>query len=280
MPNKDLGSQDITTLVDQLLHTKDPATVGLRRILKKKEEAGKDYPLQSYDFNNLSSEKSGYNKVFDDEEKRLIELEKSVIQLKQMLVKQKENAEKAIEQSYQSGLKEGIEKGEKQAKDAAQSLFNEKIQEVEKRINTLFSSFEESQKKVIVDSHKQVMEICLLIAKKILNHETTVDQESVLHVIKKALSHLADRQEFTIRVSPKDLSVVTEKRELWSSISDQLDTITIKEDERIEQGGCIIESANGVIDARMATQMHEMAESIESVWESVFSNLDINQSQE
>ena len=54
MSQEKVTPENITKLVDYIMKTKDPAVVGLRRILKKKADEGEDFPLRKHDFNDFS----------------------------------------------------------------------------------------------------------------------------------------------------------------------------------------------------------------------------------
>lgn len=267
-----VSSQNVSNLINHLIKTKDPATVGLRRILKKKAKVGQDFPLQVHILEELSSDQDALGKVFNETEQRVIELEKATIELKNRLTKQKKNAEKAIQEAYKTGLKEGAERGEKSGHEKAQSEYEQQIKVIEERLLNIFKNIEESQKSILDGAHRGVLDLSTLIARKIINTELSLNTDIVLNVIKKALSYIADRKEFIVRVAPDDISTVTQKRDFWTSISERLDKVSIEEDERIERGGCIIESNAGVADARINVQIGELIEVIDSTWDSLMTS--------
>lgn len=262
-----MSSENVSSLITSLLKTKDPATVGLRRILKQKDAAGKDFPLQTHSLNELG----GINvnkKIFDGTERRVIELENENILLCKELQKLKNSSSAALKTSYEQGVNEGIAKGEKNGYEKAHSEFEQHVTSVTEQIKTVLSNVGESNKLLLQESTKSVLDLSLIIAKKIINTELMSNGDIILSVIKKAITFLVDRQKFTVRVASNDLQTVTQKKEFWMSISDKFDNILIEEDQRIEKGGCIIESSTGIVDARISVQIKELEETIDDAWNS------------
>jgi len=266
MSDDAISSENISELIEHLMKSKDPATVGLRRILKKKSEQGQDFPLQDHALEEFAA-KGSHSNVFSDNEKRLLELEKETLELKKELTSQKKNAEQAIQTAYKKGLEEGIKQGEEAGKALSQDAYNQQLKIIEERLVTLFNSITESRKSLYLEAHRNVLDLCVLMVRRIINTELSVNPDIVLSVIKKALTFIADRQEFVLRVSPDDLETVTKKQDLWTSISDRLNAITVEQDERIEKGGCIIESNTGITDARIPVQIGELIEVIDETWD-------------
>jgi flagellar assembly protein FliH len=259
----------IPEMIDFLLRVEDPATVGLRKILKKKRETDEDFPLQAMALEELDKGAASQKRVFSETERRILELEKAVIELKNKLALQKSYTEKAVRDAYNSGAGDGLQKGEKAGYEKAKTEYNARVKEIEERLVTVFQSIESSRTSFLLAAHNEVLKIAHCIARKIIDTQISIDGDIVLTVIKKALSYLSDRQEYTIKVSPDDITTVTQKKEFWTSIADHLDKIKITEDSRIEKGGCIIESQTGIVDARISVQMDELNEVINAAWDSM-----------
>ncbi len=271
MSDEIVSPQDISDLVKHLMKTKDPATVGLRRILKKKADHGSDFPLQQHVLEEFS-DKEGAIKVFSKNETQVIELERKNLALENELAKQKKSAESALQAAYKKGLLEGIAQGQKEGYEKGHAEFVQQMKGIEDRLVSLLKDIEESRKVLFLEANRTVLDLSIQMVRKIITTELSVNQEIVLSVIKKALTYIADRQEFVVRVSPDDFETVTKKKDFWTSISDRLDAITVEADKRIEKGGCIVESNTGITDARIPVQIGELIDVIDTTWENLFSS--------
>jgi flagellar assembly protein FliH len=269
MPEESNPPQNVSSFIEYLKKTKDPAVVGLRRILKKKEEAGKDFPMKSHYLQEFSRSAKNSTVIFDENEQRILELEKQILDQKENLADHLKKAETAIQKAFKEGYKKGVEKGEKTGFENATKEYNRQMEAIENRLLSILKNIEDSRKELLLNSHKFLLELVVAIAQKVINTEISVNKEIILSVIKKALSFIVSRQDLILRVSPNDIETVISKKKHWASIAEHLDTISIKEDERISQGGCIIESNSGIADARLDIQLKEIVNTIETAWHDV-----------
>lgn len=268
MDKSSLSPDDVSALIDHLLKSKDPATVGLRKILKGKRDAVDDFPLHPLSYEEFHV--PGATKdLFSNDEKRLVELEQMVQGLQTQLARDKEKAEAAIAAAYSLGVKEGRAAGEEEGAKKARAGFDAQVKNVQERIFSFLAEIETSKKKIYSDAHGILLKLCFELTKKVINAECGMNPDIVLSVIRKSLSYVADREKLIIRVAPKDLEIVSSKKDFWLPIGERVESIRIESDDRIEKGGCIIESNSGVVDARLGVQIEELAAFVEKVWESV-----------
>jgi len=115
------------------------------------------------------------------------------------------------------------------------------------------------------DAEPELLKLSFAIAEKIIGREVSEHPELVLDLIRKSLKRIKDKSKLGIRVNPDDLQLVREARaELLASV-DGVEKIEVSDDRRVGRGGCIIESPNGTLDARAATQLRELERSMAKV---------------
>jgi flagellar assembly protein FliH len=61
-----------------------------------------------------------------------------------------------------------------------------------------------------------------------------------------------------IRVNQLDVDLLRQNRPSLLQVVDGVEGIEIVEDRRVDQGGCVIETEQGVYDARIRTQLGEI----------------------
>ncbi|MBD3321486.1 MAG: hypothetical protein GF350_10375 [Chitinivibrionales bacterium] len=268
MAGQDLSQQDVTNLINQLLDTKDPAVVGLRKILKTKKEQGNDFAFREVAYDSFYVE--GKSKpVFDENEKRVIELEKQIGLLQRKLGETRKKAEESVRESYQRGLQEGGKKGKTEGEKTAREEYGKHLQTIEQRIQSMFENLEHSKKEICANAHHVLLKLVFELAKKVIHAELKASPEIVLSVIKKALSYIADKERLIIRVAADDLETVTGNKDFWMPISERTGNIEIVPDEQVDKGGCIVESNSGIADARLGIQFEEVTDLVERVWENI-----------
>jgi flagellar assembly protein FliH len=154
----------------------------------------------------------------------------------------------------EAAAKEGYEEGLSQAK--------EDIEEVKNAI----VSFVGAKQEVFDYIAPNIMEISIDIAKKIIKKELEQDPMIILNNISEVLKSLSkEEKKITIKVNPIQVSLLkTEIPEITSTIG--LDAkIMIIPDETIMEGGCMLTTTNGVIDATIETQLSVISEALKGI---------------
>jgi len=256
---------NVSSLIDRLLREKDPAAVGLRRILKSKQEQGADYPCKTLSFDEFQSNERP-RKLFTDAEKRLLELEKKVSELTRRLEQAAAERDRAVAASFDKGLAQGRREGEAAGLQKSAADCAKKVIDIQQKTGQALRQFEQARGRLFSEAEHAVLRLATLLAGKILNREIAADEQAVLPVIKKTLGYIADRDRIVVRIAAEDWDVVNREKDFWAPVADGLEKIMIERDERIERGGCIIESNSGVADARLGVQLAELSELIEKTW--------------
>lgn len=101
-----------------------------------------------------------------------------------------------------------------------------------------------------------ILEIAVEIAKKIIKKEIENNSDATVSIIKEALEEVNKTEnKITLKVMPKDVEIVREKVPEIISDSYYEAAVTVIPDNNIKDGGVIIETSNGIIDASIETQL-------------------------
>jgi flagellar biosynthesis/type III secretory pathway protein FliH len=268
MATPSLSSGDVSALIDHLLKSKDPATVSVRKILKSKIEKAGDYPLHPLEYEEFYV-KGRTKEQFSEQERRTLDLEKQVSDLRSGLAAQEAKGKAAAAGAYEKGVAEGMARGEQNGRAAAKAEYDRQVQQMQERIGSFLAAMERSKKDIYGNAHGILLRLCMALTKTIVHAETITNPDLVLGVIKKSLSYIADRERIIVRVARDDLETVSKHRDFWLPVSERVDSISIEPDDRIEKGGCIIESNSGVADARLGVQFEELRELVDRIWDGV-----------
>lgn len=101
---------------------------------------------------------------------------------------------------------------------------------------------------------RDVLRLSVKIAEKIIGREVEADENVRGEIIMTALRQARQQEMMTVRVNHADLPLVEKMRERIDAFgrARYLDFVA---DQTIKEGGCLIESASGTIDARLETQL-------------------------
>lgn len=104
-----------------------------------------------------------------------------------------------------------------------------------------------------------LLELTLALVRAIIGRETTLDPTLIEYTLTQSLKHLHLASRLVVRLHATDLAHVRARPELLEGVQAQVELVA---DERIERGGCLIESDRGGLDVTLATQLQCLAEAL------------------
>jgi flagellar assembly protein FliH len=108
---------------------------------------------------------------------------------------------------------------------------------------------------MINQTERQLVQLALAIARRIVQREVTVDQDLVLTIARVALDRLGDSSTATIRLNPEDYrAVVAHHGDAWAGVR-----VRVLADDGVSRGGCKVESDIGFIDASVDAQFEQIS---------------------
>lgn len=162
------------------------------------------------------------------------------------------------EQASKEGFISGVEQGREQGRQEALAEYSQAL--VEAR-----SILEEApvwKRRKIGEAEPFVLELTLEIARKVIKEQFEYDQEHLLALIRRALSHTQEYKTITVAVSPDSYTYVQENRARLSDVLDSQVELMVVPDESVIGGGCIIRTSLGNVDARVDTQLAEIKKAL------------------
>jgi flagellar assembly protein FliH len=157
-------------------------------------------------------------------------------------------------EAYERGYAEGHEKGYQEGKVEVSRLID--------RLHTILTKAIEKRNEIIEESETQIINLVLLIVKKVIKVISENQKNVVINNVVQALRKLKSRGDVVIRVNLADLELTSEHVKDFMKMVENVKSITILEDSSVDRGGCIIETDFGQIDARISSQLHEIEERI------------------
>ena len=181
-------------------------------------------------------------------------LEKSGIETDKEEVFFQKQLQQYYEKGYSDGQKAASEKLEKEYTDKLAKKF-EYVTEIVSDFNKTVAEYDKSFEKIIIN-------IALIIAEKIVQRE--ILQGPIIDtVLKDSLKRVIGSNKILVRLHPSDLEIINQDSgNLF--IDDAFSKIKFESDEKIERGGCFIETEIGNVDARISSQFNEMKKQFES----------------
>ncbi len=188
----------------------------------------------------------------------LEEKEKTIREAQEEIYRLKKEAEEESEKIKKDAIKKGLEQG---YKDGYESEANE-VRRLVERVQIILNSAIDKRNEIFVETEQQIINLVLLIAKKVIKVISENQKNVVINNVVQALRKLKSRGEVAIRVNLADLELTTEHKKDFIEMVEGVKSIKILEDSTVDRGGCIIETDFGSIDARISSQLHEIEDRI------------------
>ena len=153
-----------------------------------------------------------------------------------------------------SASKDGYQAGLEMAKEDLSMLKD--------GIDVFYGAKQEIYDSIIPD----ILEISLDIAKKIIKREVTENPDIIIQNIKEILSGLSkDEEKLILKVNPMQVEMLKQYVPESVSAAGLEAKVVIIPDENIMEGGCLLTTTNGVIDATIETQMEIVSEALKEL---------------
>lgn len=154
----------------------------------------------------------------------------------------------------ESAVKEGYQAGMEQASEELQ------------QIRETFAAFMNAKQEVYEQIAPDILEISVDIAQKIIKKEVSEDPQVLVNNIVDVLKNLSkDENKIALRVNPVQVDVVKQQVPEILTIAGLDARVSVLADEEVSEGGCLVTTSNGVVDATVETQLSVICEALKGV---------------
>jgi flagellar assembly protein FliH len=169
-----------------------------------------------------------------------------------------EDIKAASQAAFENERREAEERGRIAGRETG---FNEGKAEVERlieRTQTILARAQDKREEILAETEQQIIDLVLLISRKVIKVISDNQRNVIISNVVQALRKVKGRGNIIIRVNMADVKLSTEHIKDFIQLVEGVKSIQIVEDSTVDQGGCIIETDFGEIDARIASQLAEL----------------------
>ena len=170
-------------------------------------------------------------------------------------------AETRAAESEAAGLAKGLEEGRSKGYDEGRA----EMERLVGRLHTIVAKILARRREILNGAEQQVVQLVLLVARKVIKVVSAEHEGIVRHNIVAALRKLRAKSDIIVRVNIEDLQIATQNKKEFIALAEKVGNITIAEDSTIARGGCIIETDIGEIDARIDSQLRLIEDRIKEL---------------
>ena len=214
-------------------------STGVEDIIKEEVEEIDLFDIENIDFTQRQekrrgSRRRGYRRIDD----------------RNLISRAQEESENIKKSAFEEGYRLGLEKSQSDLE----------------KFRIEISKFMNANKEVFEYIAPDILEISVDIAKKIIKKELEADPQVLINTIVDILRTVSKNEpKITIKVQPQAVQFI---KDTIPNITYQygIDSkINIVADPSIEEGGCVLQTNNGIVDASINTQIEIIKKSLEGI---------------
>jgi len=173
-----------------------------------------------------------------------------------------ENSKDNLHSLLQNQYSNGFEDGKQSVKISLEEKYSKDLEKKYDIFKQFLSKINQQLMQYEIDFESLVLSVSHLIAEKVLRRE--IEKETIIQsVLEESIKKVLGANELIIRINPSDFQIINSDTKKEFS-QDMFSKIRFEPDERIEQGGCFVESEIGSADGRISSQLTELKRKLDS----------------
>jgi len=177
--------------------------------------------------------------------------ESSVAAARELLQQEKDNwqTEKnfLMEEAHREGYQIGVQEGQ----NAGYTEYAEHLEQAKNIINASKLDYEN----YINNAETEILDLGIKVAEKIIQTSISENKEHFLQLVKKVLKETRAQKEIQLHVNPMHYQYLLSEKDELLALFPIKPSLFIFPDDAAAENSCIIETANGRIEASVDTQL-------------------------
>jgi flagellar assembly protein FliH len=169
-------------------------------------------------------------------------------------------------EGYQRGLTEGRRRGLEEirrvAQQAAVQAAQAELKQLGSALATGLAEYERQRHSLIAQAESGLIELAVAIARRVCKVRVEASVEPVRANIRALLERTAPHADCALRISPTDYERLTEVMPDLVQRAAQFEHATLKSDPAVANGGCVLQTCGGMMDASVDGQLDRIAAAI------------------
>ncbi len=180
----------------------------------------------------------------------------------EIIMRAREEAEaiaaRVKEEAYAEGLARGLAEGKERGYREGMDRAVEEAARLREEALLALRGAEEARRRLLLEIEREVVDLAVEIAEKVLCKELEQDRDAVLVVAREALSLVAGRKSAYLFVNPQDLPAAEGARGELAALLGPKALVEVIADPAVERGGLRVETERGDVDATLSARWKEI----------------------
>ena len=231
-----------------------------------------NYDSQSYS-NEINALKAEGEQILKETEQMVFELlERAREEAAEIMLNAQEEADVIRQNVYNEAklLREearttGYEEGLKKAQEEIESDRQRALEQNQ----LLIEEARQTKLAILRGVETDMVRLVIAVTKKVIANELSTNPKLIINIVRDAISYLDNPENLLVYVNPAELENLLQLMtdEALTEIGSKEIKVEVKGDSRVSCGGCLIESDNGSIDARIETKLDIIEQGLQEVSE-------------
>lgn len=154
-------------------------------------------------------------------------------------------------EAFERGRKAGLEEGRAQCQI--------QVEEALKKALRLANHIGRARVAALEEHERDIVEVALAVTRKIILREIEIDKDIVVRQVRQVLELLPAKALVTLKVHPQDFTTLEPLQHTLREEFTDGDHLVLEAYEEMDPGGCLVEQAGLLFDARLTQQLSIVA---------------------
>jgi flagellar assembly protein FliH len=165
---------------------------------------------------------------------------------------------KAREEGFAEGKAAVDDRLEKQIAEEMRKARSGDVADLVKALNAMIREVNDYRGRLMLDSKQQLISLAIHIAETVIKREVASADDVAKLNLEEAIRLSAKRSRLLVRVSETDMKMLEDLLGDAPLVREEASAVELVPSAEILPGGCLVESAQGAVDARIDTQLREI----------------------
>lgn len=191
-------------------------------------------------------------------------------QADKVLAQARQRAAAEIEADRRAAVAKGLDEGrrafDQTARDAAMAKARDRINSLTNALTAAASQFEVEKRRILAAAQSGLVELAYAIAKRVCKAIAVRSSDTAVANAQHLLELVRHEHDIRLHVGPADHAALVDAAKSFVSSFNGSDAASrhfqVIEDQSVAQGGCVLKSRAGTIDATIEAQLDRIAAAI------------------
>lgn len=167
-----------------------------------------------------------------------------------------------IQLQLQNYYEKGFQEAQRLTAIEMEKEYTQRLIEKTEEFNRILSAIESNLSEYEQSFDQIVTEVAVAIAEKIVKRE--ISKETIISsTLRDSVKKILGANEVIIKINPQDYQSLHSDQE-GILLEESFSKIKFEQDDKIEPGGCVVETDIGSVDSRIATQISEIKKHLDN----------------